>query len=557
MAEKEIKIEVEYDDAEIDICPQQQTGTKGETVETETVMQYETENGYEMVAHLQNKIVDCDVKKKMVTKQQTVNGEVETETLAENKNKTDGNRSKHIPPAVVNINISGTLFHIQQTMLAKFPLSRLANLTRVQKNYSKEKKEYTYYTDPVIFNSILDAYRTGRIHIPSGTCAERFKQDLAFWGLPLGHVSPCCWQAMHEGNDDLSLVELTTDAILNSVDAGVSEDGHLTSRQKLWLFVEKPNTCLWSWIWAIVMGLFVLWSTILLFVDTLPSIREDSKITEALSWMERSCYFILTIEMVICIATCPNWIGLLLSWMHWFELLSCLTFWVVNSLEIYFDIESSQYGTVYLVFKYLTVLRVIRLLRVVSNIEEFCIICLTIRRSLWNCFILATMLFLTIIIFASLFYMTSALSKPEQFNSWKSNAFMFLYWPLNRGTTEYYAGSDDYTAKSFVAGMSIICGLVCFMMFVSAIVSKYHETSKCYRAVKSQFDWLLATAKDGKMIRARENDSIALVRWKKFTYSFKYIPTFPDNPDGSYFLPLQNIESRTYCRIDETSLEDP
>lgn len=42
------------------------------------------------------------------------------------------------------------------------------------------------------FNSILDFYRLGSLHLPIETCAMVFKDDLAFWGIDELYLDPCC-----------------------------------------------------------------------------------------------------------------------------------------------------------------------------------------------------------------------------------------------------------------------------------------------------------------------------------------------------------------------------
>ena len=42
------------------------------------------------------------------------------------------------------------------------------------------------------FASILDAYRSGHLHVTSANCAVTTRDDLAYWGLDELTLEPCC-----------------------------------------------------------------------------------------------------------------------------------------------------------------------------------------------------------------------------------------------------------------------------------------------------------------------------------------------------------------------------
>lgn len=459
----------------------------------------------------------------------------DVEMVAPREHEPEANNADN-PSALININISGTLFHCTSSMFKKFPLSRLANLPSHPENFNEETNEYRFDTDPVIFNFILDAYRTGVIHAPSGACAERFRQDLAFWCLPISHVSPCCWRSLHSSKHSLYLVNMVTDAILNSVDVGSSPDGQLTTKQKIWLMIEKPNSSKMAWTWASVAGLVVFVATMLLFAISLPSTYESHIKSHTVLWTERLCYLFLTTEMIGCLVTCPNISCLLRNWMHWVEALSCVAFWVTALLEVAFSVRSFELAKMYIVVKYLTVLRVTRLLRAVSNIKEFRIICLTMRRSIWNCVVFLLMLSIVTMIFGSLLFLTSIFSEYSQL----PNAFLSLYMAIITATTVGYGDLIPTTAAgNFMAAFCAVSGIVCCVLFLGGIILKYYDTSKCYEAVKSQIEEMQNMVPEGEKIRLRTNDPTLLVKLEGCTYSFK-LQTLPTVGATSYSPVTQN-----------------
>ena len=45
---------------------------------------------------------------------------------------------------------------------------------------------------PRSFNSILNFYRTGKLHIQDDMCVLAFRDDLEFWGLSEFNLENCC-----------------------------------------------------------------------------------------------------------------------------------------------------------------------------------------------------------------------------------------------------------------------------------------------------------------------------------------------------------------------------
>ena len=52
--------------------------------------------------------------------------------------------------------------------------------------------EYFFDSNSNGFASILDAYRSGHLHVTSSNCAVTTRDDLAYWGLDELTLEPCC-----------------------------------------------------------------------------------------------------------------------------------------------------------------------------------------------------------------------------------------------------------------------------------------------------------------------------------------------------------------------------
>ena len=49
------------------------------------------------------------------------------------------------------------------------------------------------FRHPGVFAQILNYYRTGKLHYPTGVCGPLFEEELEYWGLDTNQVEPCCW----------------------------------------------------------------------------------------------------------------------------------------------------------------------------------------------------------------------------------------------------------------------------------------------------------------------------------------------------------------------------
>ena len=86
-------------------------------------------------------------------------------------------------------------------MLEQIPNTRLGLLCKATTHssimalcaeYSIIDNEYFFDRHPRSFNTILNFYRTGKLHIADEMCVLAFKDDLDYWGIPDYYLETCC-----------------------------------------------------------------------------------------------------------------------------------------------------------------------------------------------------------------------------------------------------------------------------------------------------------------------------------------------------------------------------
>lgn len=112
-------------------------------------------------------------------------------------------------------------------------------------DFNLDTNEFYFDRQPRSFSSVIDFYRTGKLHLPDDLCVMSFKEDLDYWEIDDYNLDSCCQQRYHQRRDNVFEEMKKEMESLKEHDEELFGTSKLERYQKfVWDLLEKPQTSL-------------------------------------------------------------------------------------------------------------------------------------------------------------------------------------------------------------------------------------------------------------------------------------------------------------------------
>ncbi|XP_073675254.1 A-type voltage-gated potassium channel KCND3 isoform X3 [Garra rufa] len=382
------------------------------------------------------------------------------------------NKTKHQDELII-LNVSGRRFQTWRNTLDRYPDTLLGSSEK-EFFFNEETREYFFDRDPDVFRSILNFYRTGKLHYPRYECISAYDEELAFFGIIPEIISDCCYEEYKDRKREN--MERLMDDLEDNKDSKLP---NMTFRETMWRAFENPHTSTMALVFYYVTGFFIAISVITNVVETVPcgsmpnqrDIPCGERYTEAFFCMDTACVMIFTVEYLMRLFAAPSRYRFMRSVMSIIDVVAILPYYIGLVMTNNEDVSGA--------FVTLRVFRVFRIFKFSRHSQGLRILGYTLKSCASELGFLLFSLTMAIIIFATVMFYAEKGSSSSKFTSIPAS---FWYTIVTMTTLGYGDMVPKTIAGKIFGSICSLSGVLVIALPVPVIVSNfsriYHQNQR-------------------------------------------------------------------------------
>ncbi|XP_063746683.1 potassium voltage-gated channel subfamily D member 3 isoform X2 [Eleginops maclovinus] len=374
---------------------------------------------------------------------------------------------------LIILNVSGRRFETWRNTLDRYPDTLLGSSEK-EFFYNEETKEYFFDRDPDVFRSVLNFYRTGKLHYPRYECISSYDEELAFFGIISEIIGDCCYEEYKDRKRENA--ERLMDDQEDNKDAKLP---NMTFRETMWRAFENPHTSTMALVFYYVTGFFIAVSVITNVVETVPcgtvpnqkEVPCGERYTVAFFCMDTACVMIFTVEYLMRLFAAPSRYRFMRSVMSIIDVVAILPYYIGLVMTDNEDVSGA--------FVTLRVFRVFRIFKFSRHSQGLRILGYTLKSCASELGFLLFSLTMAIIIFATVMFYAEKGSSSSKFTSIPAS---FWYTIVTMTTLGYGDMVPKTIAGKIFGSICSLSGVLVIALPVPVIVSNfsriYHQNQR-------------------------------------------------------------------------------